>query len=133
MLVRAKDRLLNNYIYIYSIYLSKNSFNENCWYFLCSSENKYGLNVFVLDEIKEIEILYTKNELHNTDIEQDIIDRIINNDWTISNDLYANSQNQYMHPVLKYFLDNQWEIYEGIVEGQIDDWRNFEKKLGFRP
>lgn len=38
-----------------------------------------------------------------------------------------------MHPVLKYFLDNQWEVYEGIIEGQIDDWREFEKKLGFRP
>lgn len=133
MLIRAKDSLLNNYIYIYSIYLSKNGFDENCWYFLCSSENKFGLNVFTLDEIKEIEILDFECQISYLYIDNEIINRIRKNNWSIDENLYLNSQNQYMHPVLKYFLDNQWEVYEGIIEGQIDDWREFEKKLGFRP
>lgn len=132
MLIRAKDRLLNNYIYIYSIYLS-NGFDENCWYFLCSSENKFGLNVFTLDEIKEIEILDFECQISYLYIDNEIVNRIRKNNWSIDENLYLNSQNQYMHPVLKYFLDNQWEVYEGIIEGQIDDWREFEKKLGFRP
>ncbi|MCL1624386.1 hypothetical protein M2R47_09120 [Moraxella sp. Tifton1] len=133
MLIRAKDSLLNNYIYIYSIYLSKNGFDENCWYFLCSSENKFGLNVFTLDEIKEIEILDFECQISYLYIDNEIVNRIRKNNWSIDENLYLNSQNQYMHPVLKYFLDNQWEVYEGIIEGQIDDWREFEKKLGFRP
>ncbi|STY88595.1 hypothetical protein [Moraxella bovis] len=133
MLIRAKDSLLNNYIYIYSIYLSKNGFDENCWYFLCSSENKFGLNVFTLDEIREIEILDFECQISYLYIDNEIINRIRKNNWSIDENLYLNSQNQYMHPVLKYFLDNQWEVYEGIIEGQIDDWREFEKKLGFRP
>lgn len=133
MLIRAKDGLLNNYIYIYSIYLSKNGFDENCWYFLCSSENKFGLNVFTLDEIKEIEILDFECQISYLYIDNEIVNRIRKNNWSIDENLYLNSQNQYMHPVLKYFLDNQWEVYEGIIEGQIDDWREFEKKLGFRP
>ncbi|MDH2274534.1 hypothetical protein [Moraxella porci] len=133
MLIRAKDSLLNNYIYIYSIYLSKNGFDENCWYFLCSSENKFGLNVFTLDEIKEIEILDFECQISYLYIDNEIVNRIRKNNWSINENLYLNSQNQYMHPVLKYFLDNQWEVYEGIIEGQIDDWREFEKKLGFRP
>ncbi|OOS22961.1 hypothetical protein B0681_10230 [Moraxella porci DSM 25326] len=133
MLIRAKDSLLNNYIYIYSIYLSKNGFDENCWYFLCSSENKFGLNVFTLDEIKEIEILDFEGQISYLYIDNEIVNRIRKNNWSIDENLYLNSKNQYMHPVLKYFLDNQWEVYEGIIEGQIDDWREFEKKLGFRP
>ncbi|OOS06294.1 hypothetical protein SAMN02745664_1077 [Moraxella cuniculi DSM 21768] len=133
MLIRAKDSLLNNYIYIYSIYLSKNGFDETCWYFLCSSENKFGLNVFTLDEIKEIEILDFECQISYFYIDNEIVNRIRKNNWSIDENLYLNSQNQYMHPVLKYFLDNQWEVYEGIIEGQIDDWREFEKKLGFRP
>ena len=133
MLIRAKDSLLNNYIYIYSIYLSKNGFDENCWYFLCSSENKFGLNVFTLDEIKEIEILDFECQISYLYIDNEIVNRIRKNNWSIDENLYLNSENQYMHPVLKYFLDNQWEVYEGIIEGQIDDWREFEKKLGFRP
>lgn len=133
MLIRAKDRLLNNYIYIYSIYVSKNSFDENCWYFLCSSENKFGLNVFTLDEIKEIEILDTEYNIFCSKIDNEIGNRVRNNNWKIDENLQMHSQNQYIHPALKYFLDNQWEVYEGIVEGQIDDWRKFEKKLGFRP
>lgn len=129
MLIRAKDGLLNNYIYIYSIYLSKNGFDENCWYFLCSSENKFGLNVFTLDEIKEIEILDFECQISYLYIDNEIVNRIRKNNWSIDENLYLNSQNQYMHPVLKYFLDNQWEVYEGIIEGQIDDWREFEKKI----
>lgn len=133
MLIRAKDGLLNNYIYIYSIYLSKNGFNEYCWYFLCSSENRFGLNVFTLDEIKEIEILDFDHQISCSDIDNEIVNRIRKNNWNTDKNLNLNSQNQYLHPVLKYFLDNQWEVYEGIIEGQIDDWRKFEKKLGFRP
>lgn len=133
MLIRAKDRLLNNYIYIYSIYVSKNSFDENCWYFLCSSENKFGLNVFTLDEIKEIEILDTEYNIFCSKIDNEIGNRVRNNNWKIDENLQMHSQNQYIHPALKYFLNNQWEVYEGIIEGQIDDWRKFEKKLGFRP
>lgn len=76
MLIRAKDGLLNNYIYIYSIYLSKNGFDENCWYFLCSSENKFGLNVFTLDEIKEIEILDFECQISYLYIDNEIVNRI---------------------------------------------------------
>lgn len=133
MLIRAKDRLLNNYIYIYSIYLSKNGFDENCWYFLCSSENQFGLNVFTLDEIKEIEMLGLESGISCSDADSEIGNRVRKNNWNIDVNLYPDLQSQYIHPVLKYFLDNQWEVYEGIVEGQIDDWREFEKKLGFRP
>ena len=133
MLIRAKDSLLNNYIYIYSIYLSKNGFDENCWYFLCSSENKFGLNVFTLDEIKEIEILDFECQISYLYIDNEIVNRIRKNNWSIDKNLKINSKNQNKHPVLKYFLDKQWEVYEEIIEGQIDDWREFEKKLGFRP
>lgn len=40
---------------------------------------------------------------------------------------------EYIHPVLEYFLNNRWEVYEGIVEGDLEYWLMFEEKLGFRP
>lgn len=133
MIIRAKDKLLNSYVYIYSIYLEKNGFNENCWYFLCSSANKSGLNVFILDEIKDIEILDFKCKVYNSDIDRGIMNRIKENNWIVDKNLHTRSYGQYIHPVLNYFLENQWDTYERIIEGQIDDWIKFEEKLGFRP
>lgn len=57
ILLRAKDKLLSGYVYIYSIYLSKNGFDESFRYFLCSYEGHCRLSVFTLDEIEKIEIL----------------------------------------------------------------------------
>ena len=31
------------------------------------------------------------------------------------------------------FLKNDWETYEGIVEGQLEPWLEFQKELGHRP
>lgn len=133
MQIRAKDKLTNGYIYIYSIYVSSNRFDGSCWHFLCSSADKYGLNVFILDEIKDFEILDFEWKSYNSTIDDAIMDRINKNDWIINKDLNVDLYSYYIHPILNYFLKNEWEVYEGIIEGQAVDWLKFEEKLGFRP
>ena len=31
------------------------------------------------------------------------------------------------------FLKEDWEVYEGIVEGQLEPWLEFQRNLGHRP
>lgn len=103
-MIRAKLKNNDTFVYIYYIYKQKNSEGNYVLHYLSSVHNCTGLFVYFEDEIYNIE--------------------------------YMNDQKvfgEYIHPVLEYFLNNRWEVYEGIVEGDLEYWLMFEEKLGFRP
>lgn len=110
-MIRAMSKGDNDFIYIYSVYEGS---DKTDIYYLASCANHQGLIVYREIELFDIEIL---------------------NDNYISLrefDFLAGS-NDKMHPVLFNFLKNDWEIYEGIVEGQLEPWLIFQKQLGHRP
>lgn len=108
-MIRAMSKSENDYIYIYSIYK-----NDGEFYYLASSATHQGLIVYSDKEIYNIEILSDNYIKLNTF------------------DISATSDDQ-MHPILFDFLKNDWETYEGIIEGQNDSWLKFQRKLRHRP
>lgn len=114
-MIRALSKFDNTYIYIYYIYEAQNYANDKVdVYYLSSTSNNNGLIVFHSNDIENIEIL-NNNYIHLKDLDFTAGDKDI------------------IHPVLYDFLKNNWEKYEGIVEGQIEPWLEFEGKLGHRP
>ena len=108
-MIRAISKYDSDFIYVYSIYECK---DKN--YYLASCSNNQGLIVYRESEISNIEVLK---------------DNYISlKDFDISSGL-----NDKMHPVLFNFLKDDSETYEGIIEGQLEFWLEFQKKLGHRP
>lgn len=114
-MIRALSKHDSDYIYIYSMYESKN-FSENRveTYYLSSCSNHQGLTVYKESEVYNIEIV-TDNYVELTDVD------------------FSAGLNSKMHPVLYAFLKEDWEVYEGIVEGQLEPWLEFQRNLGHRP
>lgn len=108
-MIRGKLKSTNQYVYIYQKYLQSNSDDKIVWHYLCSENTDYGLRVYYSEEIDDIELINCCND-------EDI-----------------DFSNEYMHPILKEILNNDWELFSDIVEGDQESWLVFEKKLGHRP
>ncbi|MBH0086190.1 hypothetical protein I6E84_08160 [Psychrobacter sp. SCQQ22] len=115
IMIRALSKNDSDFIYIYSVYESKNySENKVETYYLASCSNYQGLMAYRESEVYNIEILADNYvSLTTVDLSAGLNDR--------------------MHPILYDFLKNDWDAYEGIVEGQLKPWLEFQKELGHRP
>jgi len=114
-MIRAKDKSNKSYVYIYYIYEAYNySLNKVCTYYLSSCDSYTGLLVLKEDEIEDLEIL-------------------VDNYIRIAEFQPSAGQKDLIHPVLYHFLEDDWQIYEGIVEGVEEAWLKFEKELNHRP
>lgn len=114
-MIRAVDKSNNTFVYVYYIYEAMD-FSENriCKYYLCSIQNYTGL------------IAMKESDLHSIELD--------NNSYILLKNLDSSAgKNDLIHPILYEFLEHDWEVYEGIVEGNPDDYYKFEKKLGHRP
>lgn len=108
-MIRAKVKNSQKFIYIYQIYYQEKYKEDFCWHFLVSLPMTLGLRVMYLDEVYDIKNIDRQGS-------KNIID------------LY-----EYQHPVLKKILDEDWELYNDIIEGVDKAWLVFEEKLGHRP
>ncbi len=114
-MIRALSKNDSDFIYIYSVYEGKNySENKVETYYLASCSTYQGL------------IAYKESEVYNIEV---LADNYVN---LTTVDLSA-GLNDRMHPILYDFLKSDWETYEGIVEGQLEPWLEFQKELGHRP
>ncbi|MGP5226054.1 hypothetical protein, partial [Psychrobacter aquimaris] len=115
IMIRALSKNDSDFIYIYSVYEGKNySENKVETYYLASCSTYQGLIAYRESEVYNIEILADNYvSLTTVDLSAGLNDR--------------------MHPILYDFLKNDWETYEGIVEGQLEPWLEFQKELGHRP
>ncbi|WP_443516911.1 hypothetical protein [Psychrobacter sp. T6-5] len=114
-MIRALSKNDIDFIYIYSVYEGKNySENKVETYYLASCSTYQGL------------IVYRENEVYNIEVLEDSYLDLTTGDLSVG-------LNDSMHPILYDFLKNDWETYEGIVEGQLEPWLEFQKKLGHRP
>ncbi|MEN6671058.1 hypothetical protein AAJP47_11865 [Psychrobacter sp. B38] len=114
-MIRALSKNDTDFIYIYSVYEGKNySENKVETYYLASCSTYQGLIAHRESEVYNIEVLADNYvSLTTVDLSAGLNDR--------------------MHPILCDFLKNDWETYEGIVEGQLEPWLEFQKELGHRP
>ena len=110
-MIRAISKYANDFIYVYSIYECDNNIGN---YYLASCSNHQGL------------ISYRESEIYNIEVLKD-------NYISLKNFNMSSGLNDKMHPVLFNFLKDDWETYEGIIEGQLEAWLEFQKKLGHRP
>lgn len=108
-MIRAIQKNTSKYVYIYQMYYQESIQKGFCWHFLVSQPKILGLRVMYLDEINHIE------KIDNTAIE------------------YLSELYEYQHPVLKNILEENWELYNDIIEGVESAWFIFEKRLGCRP
>lgn len=70
--------------------------------------------------------MYRESEISNIEVLKDNYISLKNFDGSLG-------LNDKMHPVLFNFLKDDCETYAGIIEGQLESWLEFQKKLGHRP
>ncbi len=106
-MIRAKDRTNKNFLYIYSMYYTEDySRGDMVWHLLCSEKNHSGFRVFILDEVIDVQVI---------------------------NENQMTFPSEYIHPLLEKILNDNWELYNSIVEGNEESWAYFEELLGYRP